>query len=164
MACENFTECVNSLGLSEAFTGGLIGAIIAIGVVIAVLFSIAVYIYLALGWMTIAKKRKHKYPWLAWIPFANVAMWLQLGGFHWAWIFLTLVPILGWIALFVLFIISNWKVFEELKYPGWYSLSLIIPKVGGILYMVAIGFIAWSKGDSNITPMKKMPKKRKKKK
>ena len=64
MACENFTECMNSIGVPEAFAGGFMGALIAIGIVIAVIFSIIVYIYLALGWMTIAKKRKHKYFWL----------------------------------------------------------------------------------------------------
>ncbi len=161
MAYENFIESINNTGIPEVFAGGLAGALIAVGVIIAVLFAVAFYIYIAFAWMVIAKKRKHKYPWLAWIPLANISMWLQMGGFHWAWIFLILIPVVGWIALIVLFIISNWRVFENLKYPGWYSLSLVIPKVGAILYMIAIGFIAWSKGDSKITQMKKRPKKRK---
>ena len=29
------------------------------------------------------------------------------------------------------------------KYPGWFSLSMIIPKVGGILYLVALWFVAF---------------------
>jgi|TARA_Y100000310_G_scaffold256634_1_gene264470 hypothetical protein len=34
------------------------------------------------------------------IPFANSAMRLQLGKkFHWAWVFLYLIPIIGWIAI-----------------------------------------------------------------
>ena len=70
-------------------------------------------------------------------------MVLELGSFHWAWIFLVLIPILGWIALMVLLIIATWRIFEKRKYPGWYSLSMIIPKVGGILYLIAIGFVAW---------------------
>ena len=70
-------------------------------------------------------------------------MILQLGGFHWAWIFLILIPFLGWIPLAVLFIIANWRIFEKRKYPGWFSLSMIIPEVGCILYGVAIGFVAW---------------------
>ena len=101
--------------------------------------------YFAFAWMTIAKKMKYKHPWLAWIPIANLAMILQLGGFHWAWIFLALVPIVGWIALLVMSIIATWRIFEKRKYPGWFSLSLIIPKVGGILYLIAIGFVAWAK-------------------
>ena len=129
--------------LKEIAFGGIMGALIAIGVVIAILFMVASYVYFALAWSAIAKKLKYKRPWLAWIPFANLAMILQLGKFHWALIFLSLVPILGWIALFVLLIIATWRIFEKRKYPGWFSLSMIIPKVGGILYLIAIGFVAW---------------------
>ena len=124
--------------------GGLLGgAILALGLAIAALIFIAIYAYTALAWMTIAKKLKHKYAWLAWIPLANIALILQLGGFHWAWVFLLLIPILGWLAIAVLMIIATWKIFEKRKYPGWFSLSMIIPEVGGILYLVAIGFVAW---------------------
>ncbi len=119
------------------------GIFLTLGVITSLLLILAIYIYSALSWQTIAKKLKHKYPWLAWIPFANVSLILQLGGFHWAWVFLVLIPILGWIALTVLSIIATWKVFEKRKYPGWFSLSIIIPKVGLILYLVAIGFVAW---------------------
>ena len=119
------------------------GILIALGVFFVIIFSIAAYVYVSLAWMTIAKKLKHKYPWLAWIPLANVALILQLGEFHWAWVFLVLIPVLGWIALFVLMIIATWRIFEKRKYPGWFSLSQIVPKVGGILYLIAIGFAAW---------------------
>jgi hypothetical protein len=70
-------------------------------------------------------------------------MILQLGEFHWALIFLFLIPILGWIALSVLIIIAMWRIFEKRKYPGWFSLSLILPKIGGVLYLIIIGFVAW---------------------
>ena len=93
--------------------------------------------------MIIARKLKYKREWLAWIPIANISMMLQLGGFHWAWVFLILIPILGWIALAVLVIIATWRIFEQRKYPGWFSLSMIIPQIGGILYMIIIGFVAY---------------------
>ncbi|MEK6844304.1 MAG: hypothetical protein AABX83_02655 [Nanoarchaeota archaeon] len=125
------------------FVGGFVGALIAIGILFAVTVLIGFYVYFALAWQTIAKKMKYRRSWLAWIPVANIAMMLSLGGFHWAWIFLILIPILGWIALFVLLIISTWRIFEKRKYPGWFSLSMLIPKVGTILYLVAIGFVAW---------------------
>ncbi len=136
--CEECGEVFTSV-----FIGGIAGAVIAIGIVFAIFFIAALYAYHALAWMTIARKLKYKNPWLAWIPIANIAMILQLGGFHWAWVFMILVPILGWIALFVLMIIATWRIFEKRKYPGWFSLSVIIPKIGGILYMIAIGFVAW---------------------
>ena len=129
--------------LGYAFAGGLIGSLIAFGVMIAVLFFAAAYVYFAYAWMTIAQKMKYKRSWLAWIPFANLAMILQIGGFAWGWIFLLLIPILGWTAFLVLMIISIWRTFEKRKYPGWFSLSLIIPKVGFILYLISLGFVAW---------------------
>jgi len=70
-------------------------------------------------------------------------MILQIGKFHWAWIFLILIPILGWIALLVLLIIAQWRIFERRKYPGWFSLSTVIPQIGGVLYLIVIGLVAW---------------------
>ncbi len=144
MVCETIKECLAVEGLGEAFTGGFLGGLAAIGVFFMVLLIAAIYVYSSYAWMIIARKLKYKKSWLAWIPIANISMVLQLGGFHWAWVFLILVPIVGWIALLVLAIISTWRIFEKRKYPGWFSLSMIIPKVGGILYLVAIGFVAFA--------------------
>ena len=137
----NFTNYVDKS--MDYFIGFGTGALMAIAILFIIIIFAALYVYIALAWQTIAKKLKYKNPWLAWIPIANWAMILQLGGFHWALIFLILIPVLGWIAIFILLIISTWKIFEKRKYPGWFSLSMIIPKVGGILYLVAIGFVAW---------------------
>ncbi len=127
-----------------SFLGGaFITAFFALGFLIAILLIAGVYIYHALAWSVIAKKLKHKYPWLAWIPFANISLILELGGFHWAWVFLLLIPIFGWLALIVLTIIATWKIFEKRNYYGWFSLAILIPKVGWIFYMIAIGFVAW---------------------
>jgi len=140
---EFFANGTGSCKAADIFTGGIIGALAAIGIMIALILFLAIYVYTALSWREIARKLKYKKDWLAWIPIVNGAMILQLGGFHWAWIFLILIPVLGWIALLVLLIIATWRIFEKRKYPGWFSLSMIIPKVGGILYLVAIGFVAW---------------------
>ncbi len=139
----------NNTRFQDAIVGGAIGAALATLLIVLVIVLIAIYIYFALAWYTIAKKRGHKHPWLAWIPFANIAMWLQMGGFHWAWIFLMLIPIAGWIAVFVLFIISSWRVFEKLRYPGWLALSPLlgvgISGLGTLVYGIIIGVIAWGK-------------------
>jgi hypothetical protein len=137
-------ENVSIEGLDILGAVGL-GVLAGIGILIATLLFIAVYVYFAMAWMTIARKLKYKKAWLAWIPFANIAMILQLGGFHWAFVFLFLIPVFGWIVLFVLMIIATWRILEKRKYPGWFSLSMIIPKVGGILYAIVIGFAAWGK-------------------
>ena len=125
------------------FAGGIFGFLIALSITIILIFIASIYVYIALAWVTIAKKLKHPRAWLAWIPFANISLMLQLGGFHWAWMFLVLIPIFGWIALFALVIIATWFVFEKRNYPGWFALSLIIPQAGLILYLLAIGFVAW---------------------
>ena len=119
------------------------GALATLGFFMFLIIAIF-YVYTAFAWMTIAKKLKYKRAWLAWIPIANFAMILQLGKFHWAWIFLILIPLFGWAALLVLVIISTWKIFEKRKYPGWFSISLIIPWIGKFLYLIIIGFVAWA--------------------
>ena len=147
MACE-FCEQFIGEGVSEQMAGymgaGVLAALVAVGVLIAILAFAALYVYTALAWRTIARKSKYKRDWLAWIPIASNAMVLQIGGFHWAWIFLLLIPVAGWIALMILSIIAMWRIFEKLKHPGWFSLAPIVPKVGGILYLIAIGIVAWS--------------------
>jgi hypothetical protein len=135
----------------EFLVGGAFGAALAAIGVLIVLFLIAIYVYHALAWMRIAKKMKYRRACLAWIPFASSAMRLQLGKFHWAWIFLILIPILGWAALIVLLTISHWRIFEKQKYPGWISLAfpaMFLPRISGLgnlAYLIIIGFVAWKK-------------------
>ncbi len=132
---------VNGFGGMMPFMGALLGVMIGV--------SIVLYIYMALALMTVAKKLDHQYPWLAWIPVANLALILQLGNFHWAWVFLIIIPILGWIAVGILGIIATWRIFEKRNYPGWLAL---IPLVGFIPFigylatlanLVVWGFVAW---------------------
>ncbi|SRR3989339_9622 len=137
------TQVIIDNPLTDIMIGGIIGGLIALGIITIIFLLISLYVYHSWSWMVIARKLKHKHPWLSWIPFASTALRLQLGGFHWAWVFLYLLPIVGWIALFVLLIISYWRVFEKRKYPGWFSLSMIIPKIGLVLYLTAIGFVAF---------------------
>lgn len=141
--------------IKEAVVGSAIGSMIAalilFSVFIAVLIAAGFYVYFSMAWMTIARKLKNKNAWVAWIPIANMGLILQLGGFHWAWAFLVLIPILGWIPLFVLLIISHWRIFEKRKYPGWLGLLPVfgfLPFIGwaaGIAYLVVIGMAAWGR-------------------
>lgn len=140
MVWENFENEFYSAMMGDFVGTGLM----ALGIAFLIFVILAIYVYSSWAWMVIAQKLRYKRPWLAWIPIANCAMIFQLGGFHWAWVFLVLVPILGWIALFVIAIIATWRIFEKRNYPGWFSLSMILPKVGGILYLIIIGFVAWA--------------------
>ena len=142
----NITEIMNQCPGISSFAGGMIGgALIALGAFIITLIFAGFYVYHALAWQETAKKLKHKKPWLAWIPFAGIALRLQLGGFHWAWVFLVLGFVPGWIALFIMGIIAKWRIYKKRKYPGWFSLAVIIPEIGGLLYLISIGFLAWGK-------------------
>jgi len=133
----------SNLASSDIIGGALLGSMIVLGLTIVLITLLALYVYSSLAWYTIAKKLNYKYPWLAWIPIVNIVLALELGGFHWAWIFLIFIPILGWIALFIILIIAKWYIYEKRNYPGWFSLAILIPKIGFMLYLVAIGFIAW---------------------
>jgi hypothetical protein len=141
----NMSEVIKQCPIANGFVGGILGGLIIVGIIVALILLIAVYIYYSLAWYTIAKKLKYKKPWLAWIPIINFGMFLQLGNFSWIWALLIFIPILGWIALFVLLIIARWRIFEKRKYPGWFSLAIIIPEVGIILYLISIGVLAWGK-------------------
>ncbi|MBR9701784.1 hypothetical protein GOV13_02590 [Candidatus Pacearchaeota archaeon] len=148
---EGNSSAIIDCPITQAMTSGAMGGLVALGTMFVSLFGVLLYVYHSWTWMVIAQKLKYKTPWLAWIPFASTAMRLQLGKFHWAWTFLWLIPIFGWIAILVLLIISYWRVFEKRKYPGWFSLSLIIPKIGGVLYLVVIGFVAWKDRKKRLT-------------
>ena len=92
----DYTEIVSRIMVSPA--------LLALGLAILFFLVLAFYIYTSIAWVTIARKLKYKKSWLAWIPIVNFSMIFRLGGFHWAWVFLVLIPILGWIPLIVLLV------------------------------------------------------------
>jgi len=135
------TLALDSLDLSALL------AVLAGFLLIALVIGIVFYVYFSLAIQSIAKKMKYENSWFAWIPGLNIAMILQLGGFHWAWVFLilgTIIPIAGafaGLALCVLMIISFWKIFEKQSYPGALSLLLLVP----LARVITIGIVAWNK-------------------
>ena len=135
--------------IQNAILESSLGALIVGAIVLFILIAVAIWIYTSLAWATIGKKLKHKNPWLAWIPFARTALVLKLGKFHWALVFLYLIPIIGWAILGVLCIIAHWRIFEIRNYPGWLALiplAGIIPFLGlltGIAYLIILGIVAW---------------------
>jgi len=137
--------------LALAFAGGIVGVLIVFAILFIIGILIGLYVYFSLAWYIIAKKLKYRNTWLAWIPVLKNAMILQLGTFHWAWIFLLFIPFFGWIALIVITIIAKWRVFEKRKYPGWFVLSALIPQIGLVLYAIALGFVAWQDRKGRIT-------------
>jgi len=136
------------MGPMFAMLGGLM-AFIQIFFWLVIIVSIVVYVYTSLTLYTIGKKLNYTNSWLAWIPIANIAMILQLGGFNWALVFLLLIPIIGWIAVAVLGIIALWRIYVKRNYPGWLalvSLGAIIPLLGLLFvlaHLIIMGLVAW---------------------
>ena len=149
-----------------AAMAGILG--IAIGLLIAffIVIGLALYIYQSLAWYSIAKKLKHKRPWLAWIPVANFFLLPVLAkkDVRWGWIILLpfvlmpfiLIPIvgpmiyfLGIIFVIIMAIVWTWDIFERRKFPGWLSLMpafMFIPIVNFfaiIAHLIIIGLVAW---------------------
>lgn len=123
---------------------GFAGAFLAFAMFMF-LIAVAIYVYGALAWMTIAKKLKYDKPWLAWIPIANMFLLPILAKKPWPWGFILLVPFVN----IVFAIIWLWNIFEQRKYPGALSLiaiAAVIPFIswlGGIAMLVVIGLVAW---------------------
>ncbi len=150
MACEACEQFFASGNFTEVIASApVVGALVALGFFILFIILAAVYIYTSFAWMDIAKKLKYKSAWLAWIPIIRWVMILQLGNFHWAFIFLVLIPFLGWIALWVLLLVATWRIFEKRKYLGWLALIPILgflPAIGGLAHLaslIILGFVAW---------------------
>lgn len=126
-----------------AAAGVAVGLLIAFIIAIIISVVLALYIYFSIAWMTIGNKLKFEHSYLAWIPFGRTAMILSMGELHWALTFLYLIPILGWIAIYILLLIAKWRIYEERKHPGWLSLLILLPGVGLIAHAVIVGIVAW---------------------
>ena len=127
--------------------GPMIGLFIGGGLIL--------YIYMALCLMFIAQKTDTKYPWLAWIPVANVFLMAMIARKPWWWALIMVlayavaagvmsaVAWLGWIFEIVglVFMILIWiAIFQARHRPGWWVIWMFIP----IVNLVMIGVIAFS--------------------
>ena len=135
------------MALEESAMGGLFA--LAIGLVIFVIaVTIALYVYMSLAFVAIAKKAKISSPGIAWIPgIGPLIIAFRTSEMHWwPWLLLIgyIIPIIGFIPLIifsVFAIIWMWKMFEAIKKPGWWAILMLIPVVN----LIMIGIAAWSK-------------------
>ena len=121
------------------------------------LVLIGVYVYLGFAWMHLAQRMNHPRPWLAWIPFANLALWLDMGKMRWQWVFLLVglflpIKILNLIVFFIvlaLILVAHWRVFEQVNYPGWLCLVILVDWIAGgigtLAYLIVLGFVVWKR-------------------
>jgi len=121
------------------------GMMLLVGIII----SIAVYVYMSLAYMGIAKKANHPSPGIAWIPGIGPALIsAKIAEMHW-WPILFLIgliiPVIGpflMIPYIVFMIIWTWKLYEKFGKPGWWAILIVIP-IANIFYFISIGMIAW---------------------
>jgi hypothetical protein len=135
-------------------TGASAAAIMAMlagMMILLIVVGIAMYIYMGLTLMSVAKKLKVEPAWLAWVPIGNVYLMTKMAKMPW-WPMLlligALIPYLGIIAMvaFMVFaFIWMWKICEARSRPGWWVLLSLIPLVGGIWSIVMWGILAWGK-------------------
>ena len=133
-----------------AIGAGVVAFVLAF-LALFVILGIAVYIYSAMAWMRIASRTRTEPAWLSWIPVANLYLQSKIARKHW-WplllLIITAIPFIGGIAsiVFMVFMISwKWKSFERFQRPGWWSLFIIIPVLGWIVYLILLGIVAWGK-------------------
>lgn len=70
---------------------------------ILTIFSIGLYLAIALSLMSIFKKAGVK-PWIAWIPFYNSWKLLEIGGQQGYWAILTIVPVVSIVSAIFIYI------------------------------------------------------------
>ncbi|HLC78710.1 MAG TPA: hypothetical protein VJH92_06310 [Candidatus Nanoarchaeia archaeon] len=143
---------VNNLGIPRETA---IGALTLLFIML-----LGLYAYVCFAWMSIFKKMKVAKPWLAFVPFVNVAIWYQISGLNWKWIFLMLLPFflepikgiyIGTIPWILLLAKSHIVVFQKLKYSKWLVLSVAVwfipylKYLGYLSYLVIIAIVAWKK-------------------
>ncbi|MFA5766855.1 MAG: hypothetical protein WC919_02950 [Candidatus Paceibacterota bacterium] len=120
-----------------------------LGVILALLVSLALYVYFALALGKIAKKRGQKRHWLSWIPIANLFLFPMMTGRKWWWGFLFFVPVVS----VILMAICLWDLLDKSDYDGRWALILIAGMIGGfgcpgvifLAFLVMLGVLAWGK-------------------
>ena len=130
---------------SSVLTGSVFSSLTALGIFsgINLIFSLAVYVYMAWALMVIAQKTNTPNAWLAWIPIGNLYLMTQIAGVPWWTILvflLLLIPLLN-LGVLAVYIWWWWKIAEKRGMPGWYGVLAAIP----LLNLIFQGIIAWGK-------------------
>ena len=121
---------------------------------IVIFVALAIYIYFSLCLYLIAKKTDVPNPWLAWVPLADIWIFVAAAGKEWWWlaimaalIALSLIPYIG-----VIFILLNiaaaiylWIcITENVGKNKWLGLLMIVPVVN----LIFPAILAFSKHDN----------------
>jgi hypothetical protein len=116
--------------------GILTGLMAGLGMIFLVL-GVAVYLYACLCIFLIAKKLQVSAPWTAWIPIVQLWTIVSSAGKPGWWVILFIIPILGAIVYFYLWICIT----ENLGKNKWLGLLMLLP----VINLIFMGMLAFSK-------------------
>jgi hypothetical protein len=151
---------------ASSLLAGLGVGMLAFGLVI----GIALWVFISLAFMKIAKRLGQSMAALAWIPWIGplIVVYRASGMHWWPWLLIIgfFIPFLNLVAsvVFAIFaIIWMWKTMEAIGRPGWWALLIallpIIPAIGFIISLVLIGMAAWGGQSAAQKPVAKSPAK-----
>jgi hypothetical protein len=95
----------------------------------------AIYVYTSLAYYTIATKLGYENSWMAWVPFVNLWMMVELAEKEAWWFILFFVPIAQLVAL----VLVTMAIAERLGKPNWWGILMLIPPVN----LAVPGVLAW---------------------
>ena len=137
---------LNTFNYSEAtspeISGGFVWAMVGLGIA-WLIFVLAIYVYMAVCLMKIAKKTNTSNAWLAWIPIFNIILMVQIAKKPLWWIVLILIPIVN----IVISIIIWMEIAKAVKKPDWLGILIIIP----IANLIIPGYLAFSKMEEEVS-------------
>jgi len=118
------------------------GAFIGI-MIFYTIFMLAMYIYLAIVLMKIAKKTNTPNNWFAWIPFLNLYLMVKIAKKPGWWFILMLIPFVN----IIIGIIIWMAIAKRLGHPEWLGILVIVP----IANIIIPGYLAFAKkGDAPV--------------
>lgn len=130
-----------SSNVSPAETAGFL-AFIAAYIGFILIISIGVYVLTSIATMKLFKKAGLP-GWKAWVPFYSNWLFLELGGYNGALIFLAFVPFFGGIALFVATCLAANEISKKLNKSDIFilvPLGLITCGITTIIWYCIAGF------------------------
>jgi hypothetical protein len=106
------------------------------GLVASAAVLLAIYAYFAFCLQLIANKTGTANGWLAWIPLANVFLWLKVAGRPAWWLLLLLIPLVNVVVSAIAWV----DVARARQKAGWWGIMFIVP----VMNFVAPGYLAFS--------------------
>jgi len=107
------------------------GAFFGAYMVFMLIFSLAIYVIMALSLYKIAMKTKTnvEHVWFAWVPILNVILMLNIAGFSGWYIILLLIPFVN-----IIFLIYVWmKISKACGKPDYLGILMLVPLANIIL-------------------------------